>query len=52
MDGSIQHGQERPVEKRERPPNGGMKRMEGELGWKINGVRPRPKRRISMERRS
>jgi hypothetical protein len=52
MDRSMQHGQERPVEKRERPHSGGMERREGELGWKTKGERPRHIGRIRPERRS
>jgi hypothetical protein len=40
-DGSNEYGQERPVEKRERPHGWGMERREGELGWKIKYVSAR-----------
>jgi hypothetical protein len=51
-DGSSQYGQERLVEKRERPKCGGRGRKACELGWKIKSERPRHTGRIRPERRS
>jgi hypothetical protein len=53
-DGSIHHGQERPMEKQERegPHSKGMEWTEGELGWKKEGERRRHIGRTRPERRS